>query len=321
MKCEMAKDNIVLAYYGELPDELAGSLEHHLMTCDECRTELEELRALEMPLASIPVIDPSPNFLAQSRMRLDDALDMLPAPGFLSGLRTNFFAWMGHIKSAPALATLLLGVGFIGGNFIEKYNVSHHQPLAHRTGTTRVNQTQAVIGNITGIERTPDSELVQVHYNTIVPETFEGSLDSPEARELLLKGVVAPSDDIRAKSVNYLAGECKHGHQCPSRDDGKGVRNALLQALRYDKDARVRMTALEGLEPYVAQDQKVRDALLEALSQDPDAQVRIATVNLLQPVQHDSSVRQVLRRASTADENPYIRTVSNSVLAGSDSIQ
>ena len=27
MKCEMAKDNIVLAYYGELPDELSASLE------------------------------------------------------------------------------------------------------------------------------------------------------------------------------------------------------------------------------------------------------------------------------------------------------
>lgn len=34
MKCEMAKDNVVLAYYGELPDELAGSLEQHLMTCE-----------------------------------------------------------------------------------------------------------------------------------------------------------------------------------------------------------------------------------------------------------------------------------------------
>jgi len=321
MKCEMAKDNIVLAYYGELPDELAGSLEHHLMTCEDCRVELEELQAMEVPLASLPIHEPTPNLLAQSRMRLDDALDLMPAPGFLAGLRTNFFAWMAHIKSAPALATLLLGVGFIGGNFIEKYDVARHQPPPRRPVVTHSNETQAVISNITGIDRTPDSELVQVHYNKIVPETFEGSLDSPEIRELLLKGVVAPAFDIRAKSVDYLAGECKHGHQCPSRDDGKGVRNALLQALRYDKDARVRMTALEGLEPYVAQDQKVRDAVLEALSQDPDAQVRMATVNLLQPVQHDSSVRQVLRQASTADESPYIRNASNVVLAGSDSIQ
>ncbi len=77
MKCEMAKDNVVLAYYGELPDELAGSLEQHLMTCEECRVELEMLQAMETPLAAVPMVEPSPNLLAMSRMRLDDALDLI----------------------------------------------------------------------------------------------------------------------------------------------------------------------------------------------------------------------------------------------------
>ena len=318
MKCEMAKDNVILAYYGELPDELAGPLEQHLMTCEECRHELETIQAMETPLAAIPMVEPTPNLLAQSRMRLDDALDSIPPHGFLTGLRTNFFVWMGHLRSAPALATLLVGVGFIGGNFLERYHAAN-QP--RHTGPTYTNQVQAVIGNVTGIDRTPDSELVQVHYNKIVPETMEGSLDSAEIRDLLLKGAMAPTDNVRAESVSMLAGECKAGHQCPSRDDGKGVRNALLVALRYDKDPGVRMKALEGLQPYVAQDQKVRDAILDSLASDPDSKVRMATVSLLEPVQHDSSVRKVLRNASTQDENPYIRTVSYNALQGSDSIQ
>jgi hypothetical protein len=313
----MAKDNVVLAYYGELPDELAGSLEQHLMTCEECRIELEAMQAMEAPLAAVPMVEPSPNLLARSRMRLDDALDSIPPHGFFVRLRTNFFAWMGHLQSAPALATLLVGVGFIGGNFVNKYQ------MANRVHVDKVytNQVQSVVGNVTGIDRTPDSELVQVHYNRIVPETAEGSLDSQEIRELLLKGAMAPTDGIRAQSVSMLAGECKAGHQCPARDDGKGVRNALLVALRYDKDPGVRMKALEGLQPYVAQDQKVRDAVLDSLANDPDSQVRMATVSLLEPVQHDSSVRQVLRHASTEDENQYIRTVSYNALQGSNSIQ
>ncbi|MDE1178517.1 MAG: HEAT repeat domain-containing protein [Edaphobacter sp.] len=315
----MAKDNIVLAYYGELPDELAGSLEHHLMTCDECRVELEMLQAMEPNLASLPMVEPSPNFLTQSRMRLDDALDLMPPRGVLTRLRTNFFVWMGHLRSAPALATLLIGVGFIGGNFVNRYQIAHApKPIADKFYK---NDTQAVIANVTGIDRTPDSELVQVHYNKIVPETIEGSLDSPEVRELLLKGASATTDDVRSLSVSMLANECKHGHQCAARDDGKGVRNALLVALRYDKDAGVRLKALEGLQPYIAQDHKVRDAVLDSLANDPDAKVRMTTVSLLEPVQHDSSVRQVLRHASTDDENPYIRTVSYQALQGSDSIQ
>ncbi len=320
MKCEMAKDNVVLAYYGELPDELAGPLEQHLMACEDCRTELETIQAMESPLASLPLVDPSPNLLAQSRMRLDDALDSIPPYGFFSRLRTNFFIWMGHLQSAPALATLLVGVGFLGGNFINRYQVAH-ETHPRPAGPTLTNQAQSVIGNITGIEHTPDSELVQVHYNKIVPETMEGSLDSPEIRELLLKGAMAPADGVRVNSVGLLASECKAGHECAARDDGKGVRNALLVALRYDKDPGVRLKALEGLEPYVTQDQKVRDALLDTLSTDPDSQVRIATVSLLEPVHRDSSVRRVLRTASTQDDNPYIRTVSYNALQGSDSIQ
>jgi len=316
----MAKDNIILAYYGELPDELAGSLEHHLMTCDECRVELQMLQAMETPLGAIPMVEPSPNLLAQSRMRLDDALDMIPPHGFLTRLRTNFFIWMGHVRSAPALATLLVGVGFIGGNFIERYQVGH-QPPAGKPPVTIQDPTHGIVANVTSIERTPNTELVQVHYNKVVPETIEGSLDSNEIRELLLKGAMAPGDDVRATSVGMLASECKSGHRCPATDDGKGVRNALLVALHYDKDPGVRLKALEGLQPYVAQDTKVRDAVLDTLSGDPDAKVRMATVSLLEPVQHDSSVRQVLRQASTADDNPYIRTVSYQALQGSDSIQ
>jgi hypothetical protein len=315
----MAKDNVILAYYGELPDELAGPLEHHLMTCDECRVELEMMQAMESPLGSLPMQEPSPNLLAQSRMRLDDVLDTMPPYGFLTRIRTNFFAWVGHLRSAPALATLLVGVGFIGGNFLNRYQVASSVP--HKQPNTSYNQVQSVVGNITSIDRTPSSELVQVHYNRIVPETMEGSLDSPDIRDLLLKGAMAPTDDVRAQSVGMLASECKNGHQCPSRDDGKGVRNALLVALRYDKDPGVRMKALEGLQPYIVQDQKVRDAVLDSLASDPDSKVRMATVSLLEPVQHDSSVRQVLRHASTEDENPYIRTVSYQALQGSDSIQ
>jgi hypothetical protein len=178
-----------------------------------------------------------------------------------------------------------------------------------------------VVANVTGIDRTPNSELVQVHYNKIVPETIEGSLDSKEIRELLLKGASASAEGIRANSVGLLAAECRAGHECAASEDGKGVRGALMVSLRYDKDAGVRLKALEGLQGYVSQDLRVRDAVLEALAHDPDAQVRTAAIDLLVPVQHDSSVRQVLRQVSTQDDNPYIRTVSYNALQGSDSIQ
>jgi hypothetical protein len=99
------------------------------------------------------------------------------------------------------------------------------------------------------------------------------------------------------------------------------MRNALLVSLRYDKNAGVRLKALEGLQHYVGQDQRVRDAVLEALMHDSDAEVRTTAIGMLEPVQADSSVREVLRTVSTQDENPYIRTASYQALQGAADIQ
>ena len=322
MNCERARDSIVLMNYGELPDELAGGLEQHLSDCMECRRELEAFHVFEEHLALVPVLEPSPNLLAQSRMRLDDALDMIPPRGFLARLQTNLYRWMGHVQSAPALATLLLGVGFLGGNFTYRYQAAHAPKPKQQIAVTISHPTDGVVANVTGIVKTPDSELVQVNYNKVVPETIEGSLDSPEIRQLLLAATsAAATDGVRMKSVSLLTGECQAGHACQPMADGKGIRHALMVSLRYDHDPGVRMKALEGLEHYIGQDQHVRDAVLEAVMHDQAPQVRQAAIGLLTPVQSDSSVREVLRTVSTQDTNPYIRTASYQALQSGSDIQ
>jgi hypothetical protein len=321
MKCEMAQENIILANYGELPDEFAGALEQHLTGCEDCRREWNAMRILEERLTLLPVMEPSPNLVAQARMRLDDALDLIPPHGFLTRLRSNFFAWIGHVQSAPALATLLLGVGFLAGNFTYRYQVAH-APKQIQAPVRLSNPAEGSIANVTGIVQTPNSELVQVKYNRMVPESMEGSLDSPAIRELLLMGTHAAADNgVRVNSVSLLANECRAGHACVGGADPKGIRNQLLVSMLYDEDAGVRLKALEGLQQYVGQDPRVRDAIAEALSRDPSAEVRKEAIATLGPVKTDSTVRQVLRTVSTQDENPYIRTASFNALQGAADIQ
>jgi hypothetical protein len=322
MKCQSARDCIVLLNYGELPDELAGVLEQHLIGCVDCTEELEAFQRFEERLATKPVLEPSPNLLAQSRMRLDDALDMIPPHGFLTQLRTNFYRWVGNVQSAPALATLLLGVGFLSGNFTHRYQVANALKPAGPGVVTLIHPSEGVIANVTGVVQTPNSELVQVNYNKIVPESKEGSLDDPEIRKLLLVGTnAAATPGVRMNSVSLLTDECKAGHACQPTAEGNGTLHALMVSLRYDEDAGVRMKALEGLERYVGQDQHVRDAVLEAVAHDPDAGVRRTAIGLLEPVQSDSSVRQVLQTVATRDANPYIRTASYNALQNAADIQ
>src|SRR5580692_1217168 len=321
MKCQSARDCIVLLNYGELPDELTGVLEQHLVGCEDCREEHEAFRGFEEGFTAVPMLEPSPNLLAQSRVRLDEALDAMPPHGFLTQLKANFYRWIGNVQSAPALATLLLGAGFLAGNFTYRYQVANAPKLDH--GPVIVNHpAEGVVANVTGVVQTPNSELVQVNYNKIVPESMEGSLDSPEIRKLLLVGTnAAATPGVRMNSVSLLTDECKAGHACQPTADGNGIRHALMVSLRYDEDAGVRMKALEGLQRYVGLDQHVRDAVLEAVMHDPDAGIRRTAIGLLEPVQSDSSVRQVLRTVSTQDANPYIRTASYNALQNAADIQ
>lgn len=320
MKCDVAQDNIVLLTYGELPDDRLAALEQHLAECEACNQELKALLAIHEALATQPVLEPSPNLLAQSRMRLDEELDLIPPHGLLTRLRSNLFGWLGHIQSAPALVTLLLGVGFISGNFLTRYQAANQQKPPSPVVMT--NATNSTIANISGITQTPNSEIVQVSYNKLVPETVQGSLDDPQIRQLLLIGTkAATSNNVRTDSVALLANECRVGHECADGPDGSGIRNGLLVSLRHDKNPSVRLKALEGLQPYVAQDQSVRDALLEALMHDSNADVRIRAISMLEPVESDTSVRQVMRTVSTTDDSPYIRNVSTHALAGTADIQ
>jgi hypothetical protein len=319
MNCEGARDSMILAAYGELPDELAIGLEHHLATCDQCLGELNSVREMEALMALHPMREPDPNLVAQSRIRLDEALDAIPQNNVWSIFTANAGAWWGHLHGAPALATLLLGVGFLGGNYLGHRQEKKVQD-AMRTVFTR-NTTGGGISTISSVTKLP-GDFVQVSYDRMVPESAQGSLDDPQIRWLLTVGTKAAGTPVvRMDSVALLAAECKVGHGCRNSDDDGIVRKALLTALKTDKSSNVRMAVLDGLQPYVSQDDSVRDAISQALMTDASPAVRTKAITVLQPVQSDSSVRQVLRTVSTTDVNPYIRTVSMQALVGSGSIQ
>ena len=324
MNCEAAQQDIILAQYGELPDEAQFALERHLDGCEDCKREWTALLILDRELALDPVIEPSPNLLTASRMRLDEALDAMPPRSFAQRFTGNAFRWLGFVQGAPALATLLLGAGFLGGHLAEQYQVAHAPKLP--TPVILQNPAQGSIASVSGIVQTPNNGLVQVNYNRLVPETVQGSLDDPQIRQLLMLGTkLATNNDVHANSVALLASECRAGHACDGdgigADAQQGVRGQLLVSLRYDRSAAVRLKALAGLEPYVAEDQHVRDAVLESLVHDASPAVREQAVSMLTPVGADSSVRQVLRSVSTQDANPAIRTASFQVLQSASDIQ
>jgi hypothetical protein len=326
MNCELAHERIVSAAYGELADEQIHELDRHLAGCPECSEEREQLLALKVLANALPVAEPDANLIARSRLRLEEALDALPPKRWYERFAERVTNSVARLQAVPIAATLLLllggAAGSVGGYKLAQIH-SIAQLQAHQTPPPAVpfavnGGTPAEVASISSIVRQPNSHMVEVSYNEIIPQRIQGSLDDPAIRQLLmLASENSASAGVRDDSVGLLADECRAGHSCRAA----GLRDALMVALRYDKNAGVREKALEGLKPYIAEDVQVRDAVLEAIMNDNDPRIRSNAISLLDPVEGDTSVRQVLHSVANTDQNPYIRTVSRQVLSRVPEIQ
>ena len=325
MKCQIAQEQIVLAAYGELAEKQASELELHMAMCPECAGVHEQMLSLKAFADNLLVLEPDANLVARARLKLDESLDALPPRRWYHRLGQQVMNNFASVWAAPLAACLLLlvgaGAGSLGGYRFAQNRATHtaatqSAPVLNAAALPAIAKTAdtgapAEIANISSIVRQPNSHMVEVRYNQVVPQRMEGSLDDPAIRQLLmLASENSASARVRGDSVGLLADECRAGHSCRAG----GVRDALLMVLRYDKNAGVREKALHGLEPYVAEDTRVRDAVLEALMSDGDPGIRTAAINILQPVEADTSVRQVLYSVANSDNNPQIRTVSRQVL-------
>jgi len=322
MNCELAHERIVLAAYGELPDDQVHELDRHIVACSECSQERQQLLALKTLATAYPVVEPNPNFVTRSRIRLEEVLDALPPKRWYERFGQRILNNFSNLQAAPVAALLLLivgaGAGTIGGYEYAQARAAHAAGRASAVSNAKADPAPVVpapsaeVANISSIVRQPNSEIVDVTYNQVVPQHIQGSLDDPAIRQLLmLASANASSQGVRDDSVGLLAAECRAGHAC----QGEGIRDALMVALRYDKSEAVRLKALEGLQPYVAEDMRVRNAVLEALLNDGDPRIRAAAISELEPVQADTGVRRVLSTVANSDNNPHIRTVSREVLS------
>ena len=303
MNCEWVKANIVLYLYQELADDARHELEQHLERCPACAAEMRDAREFQEKMSTLPAAEPSPNLLAASRMRLNEALETAEQGGWWSRWVFDLGAWMRQAKLAPALITAIFIVGFAAGTLATwQMGRKGVVPLIPQPNSA----AQANIAGISDISQVPGTNQVQIKYDTVQPQSVTGSLDSPQIQQLLLFAARANANSgVRINATNILA----------QNSQDNQVREALMFSLRYDKNPGVRLKALDGLSPYVKTDTRVRDALLEVLMNDANQGVRSEAIHLLEPVRADSSVRQALVTLAAQDKNEYIRSEAKRILA------
>ena len=307
MNCEWVKENATLYYYSELADDAKHEMEQHLERCKDCADEIEEVRVFQATMNLLPRPEVTPNMLASARMNLQEALETAEQKRGWLGLAFDPMHWLQQIRFSPALAAVLLIVGF-GGGVGTMYRVSSHggTVLPGITTAPPERHTESSIVGIRGITQEPGSDKVQIQYETSVPEQVQGSINDPKIQELLLLASRSNfNSGVRIDSVDLLN----------KKSSDPQVREALIYALRYDSNPGVRLKALEGLSGVVKQDIRVRNAVLEALLNDNNPGVRTGALRALEAVKADTSVRQALQQLSQEDPSTFVRSESKRLLA------
>jgi len=197
MNCELAHEHMVAAAYGELPDDQVHQLERHVIACHECQKEREQVLAIKLLADAHPVAEPDPNLVARAHLRLDEALDTLPPRRWFELLGQRIMNNFASLQAAPVAALLLLvagaGAGTLGGFEYAQNRAAHAATVAQAATPAGAQVLPAAdlpqlanVAGISGIVRQPNSEIVDVSYNQIVPRQIEGSLDDPGIRQLLM---------------------------------------------------------------------------------------------------------------------------------------
>jgi hypothetical protein len=312
MKCEWVRENIVLHVYGELADDARHELEQHVARCADCAAELKAEqdfhKLLSHDRATDPLMNgPTPNLLASSRMRLQEALETATQGRWWHRLAFDPAIWLRQVRFSPALASAILIVGFAGGVGTTYKVFSRSTQVPNQLAQQQ--QSPLNDASVTGIEsvtQEPGTNQISIKYNTTSTQQVQGSLNDQRIQQLLLYATRNNfNSGVRMDSVGLLTQNPKDTQ----------FREALIYALQYDSNPGVRFKALDGLGPYVKEDTRVRDSLLQALVNDSNPGVRTEALRMLEPVKADGSVRGVLMTLAAKDSSQYIRSQARTLLA------
>jgi len=306
MKCEWVRENIVLQVYGELADDARHELEQHVARCADCAAELKAEQEFHVLLANVPSVEPTPNLVAASRMRLQEALETAQQGAFWHKFAFDPASWLRQVKFSPALASAILIFGFAGGVGTAYRMLPGSKVPNNPTLVTPAVPTESAIAGIRSITQTPGSSQIDIKYDTVATQDATGSMNDQKIQQLLLYAARNNyNSGLSMDSVNLLT----------QKPNDARVQETLLYVLQNDSNPGARLKSLGALGAYVKSDQRVRDAVLTALVNDANQGVRTEALRLIEPVKADGSVRGVLMTLAAKDQSTYIRSQARTMLA------
>ncbi|MBE0570252.1 MAG: zf-HC2 domain-containing protein [Ignavibacteriaceae bacterium] len=314
MKHNEYKQLLQLSLFGELKSEEQLKLKKHLLTCEECRIELEDQKNLLELISGKQKTNVDEKVLIAARYQLRGALrSERSSNNILNSITENIFQYFTTpLKFAFAGAALLI-VGFvIGGIFFSKSSQSEF--TSQQAGENRFASLSEdiSISNVRFIDSDASDGEVEFTFEASRPVRLKGNINDQQIQSVLTYAMLNEQNPgSRLNSINAMNSEK------PVQYDND-VKNALITVVMTDENPGVRREALKLMSklPY---DESVKQTFLYVITNDTVSGLRIEALNALivtasQGHKLNQEELNLFRNKLQDDENPYIKLRSKTIL-------
>lgn len=314
MKHNEYKQLLQLSLFGELKSEEQVKLKEHLLTCVECRTELEDQKNLLDLISGKRKVAVDEKVLSAARYQLRGALRAENANKNVLGLAAEniyqFFTTPLRFALAGA-ALLLLGV-IIGSLIFSKTSqpeLTEQKNVDNRFASL---DESISISNLRFIDSDAADGEVEFTFEASKPVRLKGKVNDPQIQSVLTYSMLNEQNPgSRLNSINAMDTEF------PAKYD-KDVKNAVITVVMSDENPGVRREALKLMNkiPY---DESIKQALLYVITNDTVSGLRIEALNSIidagnKGYKLNNEELNLFRQTIQDDKNPYIKLRSKTIL-------
>ncbi|MFQ5824273.1 MAG: HEAT repeat domain-containing protein [bacterium] len=299
---------IPLYLYGELKEDEKKEFEVHIEYCEQCRNQLEEMRALYNIFDKKIIFEPSEELLAQSRLELRNRL-LEKRKASLKNIwwqQISEFLFTRTAAFQLVGAATLLVIGILLGRFL--FNPKEtSQSLSTEFLSSQYPSTisQPFITNVDLVQYNPKTEEVTVQYKSINEVSLQGKIDDASIRKIL---------------VHAIRSEEHPGHRITAVKAFRGrtfsddeIEDALIYALQHDAIDGVRLRAAKVLKELPI-NKKIKEAFIRVLLKDSNPAIRIEAIDALSKEIEKKDMVPIFQDVAKDDENEFIRLKASKAL-------
>ncbi len=313
MKHKQFEGWLQLSLYDELSEQERTLLDDHLVTCEHCRIELNELKKIHATLAHHrPIVIQEPLLQdARRNLRL-----RIQADSEQKSLWTKLKSMLNEFLAPPLQVALggaaTLVIGILVGYFVFKSPSEKYSPLRQTAfGSSTMEAGESQITNIHFLDRNSQNGDVEFTFETITPVRIRGNVNDENVQKVLARALVSDQNaGIRLRAVNMIGTQAEQKQAGVPALDSE-VKTALITALLHDRNLGVRKEAIKVLKNYLP-DPVIVHAFLNVLANESNTGLKITAINSLDLSKYENQpmnreILDMFKNKAQSDDNNYIR--------------